>query len=825
MLNSNVKSLIVETIELYSNEVINQEIIDSGLEKLVGAKNLLLKEDNEGEEIVDKLKIKFNELYEAHKNDEVSESELPYINREFYNHTFKPLEEVIIGFYVDDEAESYYLNEVESFYKLIIRDNHRIIKEAFICSGSQKINIGILPIGEHVLSMEVLDIYGRLSYRDYFEIRVAEPIEKVIYALTDEDLLTYSIDKTGVDFENTVKGFNQIIENLDEKYNYLIIPEGTYQMKYGECISMKDNLTLDLNRSHFILQPNQIGNKNMQMEIKQCYDAHIINGTVEGDYETHDYKNSPNNSEWVSGINMDGRSKYCSYENVTVKNITGYGSNAGMGADRNGAGYCWAIQYFTRSYNAEKRRYESNLIDLSKFKVEGCNYFQIGLYLGYQGKPSDSWYFNIQFYNESEELIDDFKGYYYRRIYIPDNVKYCKIQNMKNGWMQSNVCLFAFKVPVNCEFKNVRHEMCRCVGCAPSAMESLRLIDSYFTRCGSNGAKCAFDSEDGWDMMHDFYMTNTVFENNFLNDWLTCAGHNFLLENNEYDGSMYVWTRCQNYTIRNNKVKNISEGSNKDTHHVRIYNNECSQNISSSKTLIKDCKANRIIGTATRCELKFLSNSNGLVTNSVYTLDNTIDYLGFPLTIKNCEINLEEGLTSHLVSFNAYDVSRIFEDCNFNDGKYSLSNHNRFNSADFINCKFEAVHISAEVTTDTTLTGCITFKNCELPINGELIKLSPYAYTRGRVNIVFEGCKITDLGGGTADGYHKGTDLIYAFSKSTVGSITFKDCIIDKPEGKLLSGYSDASDFKLELIFENTPLSDNLVIPDTYLDNVTITQK
>ena len=44
-------------------------------------------------------------------------------------------------------------------------------------------------------------------------------------------------------------------------------------------------------------------------------------------------------------------------------------------------------------------------------------------------------------------------------------------------------------------------------------------------------------------------------------------------------------------------------------------------------------------------------------------------------------------------------------------------------------------------------------------------------------------------------------------------SITFRNCTIDKPTGALLEGYN-ATGWKLDLIFENTPLSDNLQIKD-----------
>ena len=44
-------------------------------------------------------------------------------------------------------------------------------------------------------------------------------------------------------------------------------------------------------------------------------------------------------------------------------------------------------------------------------------------------------------------------------------------------------------------------------------------------------------------------------------------------------------------------------------------------------------------------------------------------------------------------------------------------------------------------------------------------------------------------------------------------SITFRNCTIDKPTGNLLTN-SSGTDWKLNLIFENTPLSDNLQLND-----------
>ena len=799
MLNDNIKNLILRTINLYENSNLNQAIIDEGMQKLKQAKKILT-EDNK--EPSSNLKDEYDKQYNIHKNDNVAALELPYINREFYEHTFLPSEDVLIGFYVDDNEESYYRSEIKSIYKLVMYDNHEVVKVDYIYSGSQQMNFGKLAEGEHVLSYEIQDIYGRKSFRDYFEIRVKTPTVKSEYIIADSEIPS-NID--------SIEWLNQLILDLDESYNYLTLPTGTYKMKFGETLMLKDNLTLNLNGSEIVLEEGQIGDKNLQVDIKQCYDSHVINGTIVGDRVTHDYKNSPNNSEWVCGISIEGRSKYSSYENIEVRDITGYGSTEGFAGDRSGEGYCWAVTYFQKNWNENTKCTESDFIDLTKFKVKGCEFIQVGLYLGYQGCPDKTWYYEIEMYNENKELVDKFNAYYYRKIFIPKEIKYCKIYSLVGANMSSSTQIFAFKTPVNCEFKNVRHIDCRCVGCAPSAMESLRLIDCYFTRCGRNGAKCAFDSEDGWDMMHDFYMSGTVFENNYLNDWLTCAGHNFLLENNEYNGDMYFWTRCQNYTVRNNKIRNIKEGSGKTVHHARIYDNECSGAINSTVTIIKNCVAKQINGEVENCIAYSLPNTTKQVEDCKFILSDEIQYIS-DISISNCLFNLAEGVTSRTFSFNKRDGLIKFMNCDFRGGLYVLANNNAFNSGEFINCNFDKFTMNVNCALADNIK-TIILKNCVLPIDGCLIKLSPHAYSKGIVNVIFEDCIITDSGEFKLDGYGAGSALINAFSKPIEGSsITFRNCTIDKPTGLLLEGYG--SGHVLNLIFENTPLSDNLQIKD-----------
>ena len=101
------------------------------------------------------LKTEYNNQYNIHKNDNVVAKELPYINREFYKHTFIPNEDVLIGFYADNHKETYYRDEIIDVYKLFMYDNHKLIKTDYIHPGSQQMNFGKLTEGEHILSYEI----------------------------------------------------------------------------------------------------------------------------------------------------------------------------------------------------------------------------------------------------------------------------------------------------------------------------------------------------------------------------------------------------------------------------------------------------------------------------------------------------------------------------------------------------------------------------------------------------------------------------------------------------------------------------------------------
>lgn len=746
--------------------------------------------------------------------------EIPYIAREFYEHTFRPNQKVEVGFYIDTDTMDFYEKDIVSLFRIKAYVDHKLVSAKVFKSGSHIFDFGILAEGEHILALEGEDIYGRKSFRDYFEIRVKDVTVVNRYEITLDDLKNYGVKN---DFsEDVCEPMTIMLEELSKNYNYLVLPQGTYKTAIDKTIDIPTRTTVDLNGATIKMEEGKAGNHALQLRILQCEDTHIINGIIQGDYDTHDFANSTNNSEWVHGVDIGGRSKYCSLENVEIKDITGYGIISGFEADKDGAGYCWSSPRLTTTTNVSKNTITGKLdatcytdfIDISVLKVDGCNYFQFGKYLGYQGCPSSTWYYTLEMYDENKKLVDTFNGYYYRRVYIPQNVKYIKLKNYANSttalWM-NDTCLFAFKVPVNCEVKNCKVDRARCVGFAPSAMESLRLLDTEFTRSGYNGAHCAFDSEDGWDMMHDFYMTRCNFHDNPNNDWLTCAGHNFLVENNEYNGAIYVWTRTEGMVVRNNKVKAINEGKGKESKHYKIYNNETTNAITSTRCIIKNCKGNIINGVSRNCEMYSLGNSKGHkgVNNKYIFKDGWSGYIA-DVNIKDSEVSYETRETGG-ISFNALNSDTLFDNVKF-IGKYNFNNHNNFNSGTFKNCEIDHIYIDARCQ-DKPNNSEIVFENCKMTFSNLLMKGSPSAGSQGECHFRFKNCEIIDDGEEYTWQYGKVTDMIYFFSQPVDNSyIIFENCTITKQGGALVGSRTKTETVKCNIEFNNCTLNGDFKI-------------
>lgn len=356
---------------------------------------------------------------------------------------------------------------------------------------------------------------------------------------------------------------------LDEKaaagFRRIVLLPGTYRLSASRTVLLPDFLTLDLNGA--TLKQNAFtGDHACIVRFASAEDAHLVNGTLEGDYYEHDYANSPNHSEWPMGVNITGASKHCTVERVLVKDITGYGGGNGICKDARGG-----LSYFVEGVGAfvpgglnprdgtldesDAFRFTTDFRPLEKAKAVGR--LQVSKCLGYQGRVTRSWRMTGCWYDAERRFVASETLFQYREVPIPERAAFLRVSveaESVEAAKKAGLTICLFRYPINCAVKDCTFDRCRCVGYAASAMRNMLFDGNEFRWSGESLARCAFDAEDGWDQMQDVTFTRNWFHDNPLNNSiLTCAGHNFVLERNR--GGIHFWARTHSPCVRDNDVE------------------------------------------------------------------------------------------------------------------------------------------------------------------------------------------------------------------------------------------------------------------------------
>lgn len=519
-------------------------------------------------------------------------NQVPYISTYYIKPIVKSGEEVLIDFYITDyNHREYVYDDYSNLFSVTIKasgQKEQIIKN--LKAGDHQISLGTFENpGEVTFSLLCTDEEGRNSHELFNSFLVKNNKAQTLYRMNHSDLETYTLNNTSNDntaFTNSI-GLQKLLD--DKKalgYDGITLYEGVYYVDYHYTLEIPDEFTLDLNNSTLKLK-EFTGSNALMVSLKNKFDSHVKNGTIEGDYYHHDYKNSKDGSEWVNGIGITGSSHYCSFENLSVKNITGYGGINGIGKIKEDSPYYTSVPYIKigntfKNCDIDRKTGEEiksasrstcSFIDLKNHS--SLPFISISRYLGYQGIGTDTFNILCHFYDENYRYIKTTDGYQYRRIQVPENSKYIRVTLLCDDCPE-DLTINSFLLPVNCQFKNIDFTNCRCVGLANGAMNNMLIENCSFSHCGETLAKCALDAEDGWDLMQDITFRNLNFYDNENNDFLTCGGHNFIIENMKA-GKMHFWERTNSYVVRNCKnIDNLSlyHGSHEKSGYVRIYDNK-----------------------------------------------------------------------------------------------------------------------------------------------------------------------------------------------------------------------------------------------------------
>ena len=875
MLNQQAKELIQEAIELLSVASISQSVIDNATNLIKTACESI---KNEKEE-----------------NVNVNINEVPYISTYYIKPIVGIGEEAKLDFYITDYFHKEYLeDDYSETFTVTLRIEGREDKKFYnLKAGDHTISLGKFDTeGEKKFSILCTDKYGRNSHELFNFILVRNTVEVKEYIMTQEDLVKYNIKNTddyeviefsegtlkdllksapvgkylcllptndsgtynyskfknitvkygkGYDKEavlneaiNTRIGLQQLLDDKKaEGYNRVVLLNGRYRIDHQKQIYIPSEMTLDMNGATIKL--NQFTGCNaLMIDINNTFDSHVINGTIEGDYFAHDYANSEKNSEWVNGISVSSGAKYSSFENILIKNITGYGSGNGLGTTRDGIYYTYIypkdignnfklcdIDRKTGEEIPSEIRSTCNMIQIDKRYASETGYLSISRYLGYQGNGCGSWNLICHFYDSNKKFIKSVDGFQYRRIGVPQGAEYIRVTLLCTT-LPTTLSIHLFRIPTHCAFKNIKHENVRCVGMAQSAMNDMLVENCEFTKCGYSGAFCAYDAEDGWDAMQDVTFKGLKFYGNGRNDFLTCAGHNFIIDG-QLQGNIHIYERTRGLVVKNCNCGSInleSGGIGNIVKHgiYRVYNNEFKEG-TVANNLIKNitCKPEGQ-GLKGRVDNSTLNKLGGhytnYYTNCVIDINNTfLNYLSNQTAI-NCDFKPVDGFNNrYSLSFNNKEGKYYFENCNF-FGKSLMSNHNEFHSGHFVNCNFD--NTSIQVHVQSKEDDVILFGNCKIGYEEEnLVRYCPFAYTNGtHSEIIFRDCTITNK---------SAKSLIYAYSKP-VGKVVFENCIIDVPKDTILfDGCANDSNINIDIEFINTTIVNELKFThDRFKDNENI---
>ena len=740
MLNSDVKALIIATVELYSTVPLTQAIIDAGVKKLTEAKLLLNKENKPSEEI--------------------NEEEIPFICINYYSPRMEDTQDIIIPFYATDFYQKEYLQDD---YSETFKLRYELDGEVFyknIKAGDNEVNFGKVGKGIHWYSLQLEDKYGRLSRRIFNEIWVVNKEEYEIkesetHIITDDDLIKYNINKANSeileDMVNNRMGLTKLFHDLQEQgYRKCVLPNGIYRVNRAKRrgvgeeapIEIPTRFTVDMNGSTFKLHPyndSEYGNigsvENLMVRMTGTFDSHVINGTFEGDYAERKANG------WATGYNGEGSNCFISYggefnslDNVTITQITGY--NSGVNQDGSyGGGKLGAWEdnvVVVNGVDTFKEGYTTSKLGTMDNNMLANHYIVASVWLGYGGLKSSRWNIDFHFYDENKNFIETIRTYQFTRCRIPENAKYFRVTFFNNASNMNGLSIHHMKSERNFVFNNchwVDNRTCS----NPNQFQHLTYLNCDFTRSGQSITPCEIDCEDGWEQMQDLFLEGCEIKEHVGTACLiSCSGINHQMENCK-NFNFTARYNLRGITMRNNENcgLNLTVGY-KTGNTVRCYNNtmpsfsywDTGEYFEKEKMgyLIKNNTLNGLpssnkdnIGIIKDCVCYGIGGKDVNVVDSIlYRTDPKIDYIHENMYYTNCIFKGTEGQDQMKFSFNRFNVKRIYEACTFEAPTW-FAPHNQFNSGIWNNCRFKdtlSIKPNNQESAKALCMGAIQFNYC-----------------------------------------------------------------------------------------------------------------
>ena len=369
----------------------------------------------------------------------------------------------------------------------------------------------------------------------------------------------------------------------------VVLPKATIRLSATQLMRVPSRLTLDLGGGKLKINASSaLGGTPIQLF--RVEDAHIVNGTLEGQYFEYDYENcGSQNPEHVGLASMFGDVRHCSFENLDVRYTVGAGTSFGITWLENPyARPKWEVREW-----AQKNRIQGFDIPKSKNGAEpapdndwvpgiltsrgevadngeGCftspfrelgtltkkRFLTVSRFLGFRGMSTLSDYFSIAFYDAEKRFISGEIGFQYHKVFIPKDAAFMRISIDVDNIGKARDCdlkAFLTYTPQDCVWRNVRYSYCRTLGLSIHDGFNMLFEDIDITRSGDESCRCASDAEDGWDGMQNMTFRRVTCHDNPNNDFTVCCGHSFVYE--DCDMRFWVMQRVHSAVFRRCRIR------------------------------------------------------------------------------------------------------------------------------------------------------------------------------------------------------------------------------------------------------------------------------
>ena len=468
----------------------------------------------------------------------LTSKEIPELYVRYFNPKIKINTEITIPYYVSDNTQAEYLNNSNAkSFTTVVTFNSKTFSST-TTAGEFTINIGsVSTVGETYFSIYTIDGNGVASVEQFFDILIidgAYPItQDQTYTMTSSDLNTYNIKAgesvsisdakiNGASLTNLFKGIK------DRGYRKIIMLNNIYMIDYhGDKVTLPDQFTVDMNGATFkATQCTDINVANI-LDLKDCFDSHVMNGKLVGNYDGFDFEATKNTTnyyipgEGLAVAEING-ARYSSFENMDMSYSVGY--NLGVfGGKRSGyvgtpGKLAFKNQYYIDANGNQISSSDMCTTDITDISIlSDRGEFQCSVYLGYGGLALNKAELFVHFYDSSQKYLKTTKTRQYQIVKIPAGAKYARITGFTPVTESSGMTICHTGQATNCELINIKSHNTRTCAMHPGIYNHLLIKDCIFNKVADENeykvTKLALDFEDGYENGRNlFFINNEVYD-------------------------------------------------------------------------------------------------------------------------------------------------------------------------------------------------------------------------------------------------------------------------------------------------------------------------